>query len=168
MARWPISAWMHVTAAIYNWFGSYINWHHYLIDCDQIGSRIKGCTSSNWLQSTRIVDVDNRFDVRFDVWFDVQFDGWFDGWFDGQFEVQFNGRFDGRFDGQFEGQFNLTVLGYQPQQSIWQLRQEAKQPCCFTGSFYRLVVLRALNGYQPRGQERLSAKRAAMAIIIVT
>jgi hypothetical protein len=63
MARWPIRAWMHVMAAIYNWFGSYIDWHHYLIDRDQIRSRIKGCTSSNQLQSTWIIDVDNRFDV---------------------------------------------------------------------------------------------------------
>ena len=130
MTRWPMSAWMHVMAAIYNRFGSYINWHHYIIDYDQIGSRINGCTSSNWLQSTWIVDVDDQFDV------------WFDG--------RFNGRFDVQFDGRFDGQFNLAELGYQPQQRVWRLRQEAKQHCCFTDLFYRLVVLRALNGYQPR------------------
>jgi hypothetical protein len=84
--------------AIYNWFGSYIDWHHYLIDCDQIGSCINGCTSSNQLQSTRIIDVDD--------WFDVRFDGRFDVWFDGQFDVQFDGRFNGRFDGQFDVQFD--------------------------------------------------------------
>ncbi len=36
-----------------------------------------------------------------------------------------DGGFNGGFDGGFDGWFNLTVLGYQPQQSIWQLRQEA-------------------------------------------
>ncbi len=127
MAGWPISAWMRVMAAIYYWSGLYINWHHYWINCDQIGSRINGCTSSNWLQSTRIVDVDNRFDGRFD------------------------GQFDGRFDGWFDGQFDLAVLGYQPQQSVWQLRQEAKQTCRFTDSFYRLDILRALNSLTAMG-----------------
>jgi hypothetical protein len=81
-------------AAIFNWSGLYIDWHHYLIDCDQIGSRINGCTSSNRLQSTRIVEVNNRLDVQFDS------------------------RFDGRFDSWFDSQFNLAELGYQPQQSI--------------------------------------------------
>ncbi len=93
-----MSAWMHVMAAINNWFGLYIDWHHYLIGCDQIGSCINGCTSSNQLRSTRIVDVGDRFNV------------WFDSWFNGWFDVQFDGRFD--------GQFNLAELGYQPQQSI--------------------------------------------------
>ncbi len=88
--------------AIYNQFGLYINWHNYLIDPDQIGSCINGCTSSNQLQSTRIVDVDD----------------WFDGWFDCQFDGWFNGQFNVQFAGQFEGQFNLAVLGYQPQQSV--------------------------------------------------
>ncbi len=128
MERWPMSTWMRMMAAIYNQSRLYIDWHHYLINRDQIGSRINGCTLTNWLWSTWIVDVDNRFDVWFDGRFNGQFDGWFDSWFD------------------------LAELGYQPQQSVWQLRQEAKQPRCFTGSFYRLVVLRALNGYQPRGQ----------------
>ncbi len=136
MARWPMSAWMRMMAAIYNWFGSYINWHHYFINRGQIGSRINGCTSSNQLQSTWIVDVNNRFDV----WFN----GWFDGWFNDRFDSQCNIQFDGWFDGRF----NLAVLGHQPQQSFWQLRLEAKQPCYFAGSFYRLVVLRALSGYQ--------------------
>ncbi len=96
--------------AIYNRFGLYINWHHYLIDHDQIGSLITGCTSSNQVQSTWIVDVDNRLDIWFDGWFDGRFNGWFDVQFDGQFNVQFDSRFDGRF--------NLAVAGYQPQQSI--------------------------------------------------
>ncbi len=99
-------------------------------------------------QSVWRVRFDGQFDVRFNGWFDIQFDGWFDG----QFNVQFDGRFDGRFDGWFGGWFNLAVLGYQPQQSIWQLRQDAKWPRCFTGLFYRLIVLRALNGYQLRGR----------------
>jgi hypothetical protein len=55
---------------------------------------------------------------------------------------------DGDFNGGFDGGFNLAVLGYQPQQSVQQLRQEAKQTCCFTDSFYallnKLVILRAL------------------------
>ncbi len=89
-------------AAVYNWFGLYINWHHYLIDCDQIGSCINGCTSSNQLQSTWVVDVDDQFDIRFNGQFNVQFDGWFDG----------------QFDGRFNGQFNLAELGKQPQQSV--------------------------------------------------
>ncbi len=89
-----MSAWMRVMAAIYNRFGLYIDWHHYLIDRDQIGSRINGCTSSNRLKSTRIIDVND----------------WFDVWFDG--------RFNGRFDVQFNGWFDLAELGYQPQQSI--------------------------------------------------
>ncbi len=33
---------------------------------------------------------------------------------------------DGDFNGGFDGGFDLAVLGYQPQQSVWQLRQEAK------------------------------------------
>ncbi len=32
---------------------------------------------------------------------------------------------DGGFDGGFDGQFHLAVLGYWPQQSIWQLRWAA-------------------------------------------
>jgi hypothetical protein len=50
----------------------------------------------------------------------------------------FDSRLNGRFDGGFDGRFNLAVLGYQPQQSVRQLRQEAKQTCRFTDSFYRL------------------------------
>jgi hypothetical protein len=41
----------------------------------------------------------------------------FDGGFNGGFNRGFNG---GSFD-----QFHLAMLGYWPQQSIWQLRQEA-------------------------------------------
>ncbi len=61
-------------------------------------------------------------------------DGGFDGGFDGRFNVGFCGWFNGGFDGRFD----LAVLGYQPQQSVWQLRQEAKQTRCFTDLFYRL------------------------------
>ncbi len=42
------------------------------------------------------------------------------------------------FDGGFNGGFDLAVMGYQPQQSVWQLRQEAKQIRHFTDSFYML------------------------------
>ncbi len=38
-------------------------------------------------------------------------------------EGGFNGGFDGGFNGGFDGQFHLAVLGYQPQQSVWQLRR---------------------------------------------
>jgi hypothetical protein len=53
----------------------------------------------------------------------------------------FDGRLNGQFDGGFGGQFDLAVLGYQPQQSNRQLRQEAKQ----TRHFYRLVLQALLN-----------------------
>ncbi len=33
-----------------------------------------------------------------------------------------NSSFDGGFDGGFNSQFHLAVLGYQPQQSVGQLR----------------------------------------------
>jgi hypothetical protein len=36
-----------------------------------------------------------------------------------------DGGFDGKFDGGFDGRFHLAVLGYQPQPSVQQLRQEA-------------------------------------------
>jgi hypothetical protein len=37
----------------------------------------------------------------------------------------FDGGFIGGFDGRFNGGFHLAVLGYSPQQSVQQLRQEA-------------------------------------------
>ncbi len=37
----------------------------------------------------------------------------------------FDSGFDGGFNSGFDGWFHLAVLGYQPQQSIQQLRQEA-------------------------------------------
>ncbi len=45
---------MHVMAAIYNWLGLYIHWHHCWIDCNQLGLCIDGCILSNRLQSARI------------------------------------------------------------------------------------------------------------------
>ncbi len=36
-----------------------------------------------------------------------------------------DGGFDGGFDSGFDSWLHLAVQGYQPQQSIWQLRQEA-------------------------------------------
>jgi hypothetical protein len=36
-----------------------------------------------------------------------------------------NGGFNGGFDSGFDGRFHLAVLGYRPQQSVQQLRQEA-------------------------------------------
>jgi hypothetical protein len=61
-----------------------------------------------------------------------------DGSFDGGFYGWFNGGFYGRFNSGFDGQFNLPVLGYQPQQIVRQLRQEAKLTHHFTDLFYRL------------------------------
>jgi hypothetical protein len=49
-----------------------------------------------------------------------------DGGFDGRLNGQFDGGFYGWFDGGFDGWLNLAALGYQPQQSVQQLRQEAK------------------------------------------
>jgi hypothetical protein len=37
----------------------------------------------------------------------------------------FDGGFIGGFDGRFNGGFHLAVLGYPPQQSVQQLRQDA-------------------------------------------
>jgi hypothetical protein len=36
-----------------------------------------------------------------------------------------DGGSNGEFDGEFDGRFHLAVLGYQPQQSVRQLRREA-------------------------------------------
>jgi hypothetical protein len=60
----------------------------------------------------------------------------------------FDIRIDGGFDGGFDGPFHLAVLGYQPQQSIWQLRQEAFTAICQEGltgsSLNKLVVLQTI------------------------
>ncbi len=75
-------------------------------------------------------------------------DGGFGGGFDGGFDSQFDGRFDGGFDGGFNGWFYLAVLGYQPQQSIQQLRQEAltaiSQEGLMGSSLNELIVLQTL------------------------
>jgi hypothetical protein len=56
-----------------------------------------------------------------------------------------DGGFDGRFDGGFDSWFHLAVLGYQPQQSVRQLRQKAFTAISregLTGSLLnKLVVL---------------------------
>jgi hypothetical protein len=76
-----------------------------------------------------------------------------------------DGGFDGGFDVGFISWFHLAVLGYQPQQSICQLRREAFTAInqeglmglslnelvilqtCFTGSsLNKLVVLQTLYG----------------------
>ncbi len=94
-----------------NRLGSYINWHHCQINCNQLGL----CINEYIVELIAIsldrvsMDVDSGFDGGFDLGFDGRFDGWFNG--------GFNGGFDGRF--------HLAVLGYQPQQSVWQLRPEA-------------------------------------------
>jgi hypothetical protein len=51
---------------------------------------------------------------------------------------------DGGFDGGFDGRFHLAMLGYQPQQSVQQLRQEAFTPISqegLTGSLLNKLVL---------------------------
>ncbi len=86
---------------------------------------------------------------------------------DSGFNGGFNSGFDGGFDGGFDSWFHSAVLGYQPQQSIWQLRREAFTAISregLTGSLLnKLVVLQThftgssfyglFNGYQPRGHK---------------
>ncbi len=53
-----------------------------------------------------------------------------------------DGGLDGEFDGGSFNQFHLAVLGYWPQQSICQLRQEAFTAISWEGfrrSIYRLL-----------------------------
>jgi hypothetical protein len=114
---------MRVMAAIYNRLGLYIDWHHCQIDSDQLGLCIDGCMSSNQLQSAWIMYqwmyVIELIAISSDcVLIDV------------------DSGFDDRFDGGFDGQFNLAVLSYRPQQSVRQLRQEAKRTRHFTNLFY--------------------------------
>ncbi len=59
-----------------------------------------------------------------------------------------DGGFNGGFDGGFNSWFHLAVLGYQPQQSIRQLRQEAFMAISWEGLMglllSKLVVLQTL------------------------
>ncbi len=76
---------------------------------------------SNWLRSARIVYqwmyVIKLIAISLDcVSMDV----------DSGFNDGFVGGFHGWFNGRSNSQSNLAVLGYQPQQSVWQLRREAK------------------------------------------
>ncbi len=71
-----------------NQLGSYINWHHCQIDCNQLGLCI-----DEYIFKLIAISLDR-------VWMDV------------------DGGFDGLFDGGFDGRFDLAVLGYGPQQSI--------------------------------------------------
>jgi hypothetical protein len=58
-----------------------------------------------------------------------------------------DGSFNGGFDGGLFDQIHLAVLGYQPQQSVQQLRQEAftatSQESLAGSSLNKLVVLQA-------------------------
>ncbi len=47
------------------------------------------------------------------------------GGFDGEFDGGFDSRFNIGFDSGFNGRFHLAVMGYQPQQSVRQLRRDA-------------------------------------------
>jgi hypothetical protein len=67
---------------------------------------------------------------------------------DGGFNGGFDGGFDGRFEGGFNSWFHLAVLGYQPQQSVRQLRQEDFTAISREGlmdlSLNELVILQTL------------------------
>ncbi len=63
--------------------------------------------------------------------------------------------FEDRVNGEFDGQYDLAVLGYQPQKSVRQLWQEAKQT-----RHLKLVLPALLN--------ELVVLQALKAIIIVT
>jgi hypothetical protein len=58
------------------------------------------------------------------------------------------GGFHGGFNSGFDGWFHLAVLNYQPQQSVWQLRQEAFMAISQEGltglSLNQLVVLQTI------------------------
>ncbi len=86
------------------------------------------------------MDVDGGFDSGLDSGFDGVFKGGFDG--------GFNGGFDGGFHGGFDSWFHLAVLGYRPQQGVWQLRREAFtaiSPEGLTGSsLNKLVILQTI------------------------
>ncbi len=90
-------------------------------------------------------------------------DGGFDGVFDGWFDDRFNVWFDGGLNGGFNSWFHLTVLGYQPQQSIWQLKGEAFMAISREG--LGLVVKQT-----PRFTDSLTAisQEGIKAFIIVT
>ncbi len=78
-----------------NRLGLYIDWHCCQIDCNQLGSCV-----NEYIVKLIAISLDP---VSMDV----------------------DGGFNGGFDGRFGSRFHLAVLGYQPQQSVRQLRQEA-------------------------------------------
>jgi hypothetical protein len=59
-----------------------------------------------------------------------------------------DGGFNSGFDGGFDGRFELAALGYQPQQSIRQLSQEAfmaiNQEGLMSSSLNKLIVLQTI------------------------
>ncbi len=79
--------------------GSYIDWHCCQIDCNQLGL----CVNEYIVKLIAISSDCVSMDV--------------DGGFDSGYY--------GGFDGGFNGWFHLAILGYQPQQSVQQLRREA-------------------------------------------
>ncbi len=74
-------------------------------DCILIGTAIINCNQLGLCIDEYIVESIAISSDR------VQMDG----------DSGFDGGFDGGFNGGFDGQFHLSVLGYQPQQSIQQL-----------------------------------------------
>jgi hypothetical protein len=79
-----------------DWFRLYFDWHCHQIDCNQLGLCI-----DEYIAKLFVISL-NRISRGINGGFDSGFDGGFDG-------------------GSFN-QFHLAVLGYQPQQSIRQLR----------------------------------------------
>ena len=114
-----------------NRLGLYINWHRRQIDCNQLESCI-----DEYIVKLIAISSDH---VSMDV------DSGFDGGFNGGFGSGFDGGFDDGFDSGFDGQVHLAVLGYQPQQSIRQLRRDAlmaiSQEGLMGSSLNELVVL---------------------------
>jgi hypothetical protein len=109
-----------------NRLGLYIDWHRHQINCNQLGLCI-----DEYIVESIAISLDC---ISMDI--------------DGGFDAGFNGGSDGGFNGGFDGQFHLAVLGYQPQQSVQQLRREAFRAISQEGStglsLNELVVLQTI------------------------
>jgi hypothetical protein len=117
----------------WDWFGSYIDWHSRQIDCDQLRLCI-----NEYIVESIVISSDC---------ISMGIDGGFNGGFDGGLVSGFGGGSGGGFCGGSFNQFHLAMLGYQPQQSIRQLRWEAFTAISredLTGSsLNKLVILKA-------------------------
>ncbi len=105
-------------------------WVHHWIDCNQLGSY------TDWYIVELIAISSDSISMGIG------------GGFDGGFDSGFDGGFEGRFNSGSIDWFYLAVLGYQPQQSVQQLRQEAFTAISREGltgsSSNKLVVLQAI------------------------